>query len=110
MGRLQRLRSGDIRLVLVIGKRGMVLVRGGSSGKKQKQQVESEEAKAKKKNGGGGGTQLGKYELGKTLGEGNFGKVKYARDLNSGQPFAVKILEKNRIFDLKITDQASPNL
>ncbi|KAI5651007.1 hypothetical protein M9H77_37012 [Catharanthus roseus] len=83
----------------------MVLVRGGSSGKKQKQQVESEEAKAKKKNGGGGGTQLGKYELGKTLGEGNFGKVKYARDLNSGQPFAVKILEKNRIFDLKITDQ-----
>ncbi|KAL0368135.1 UNVERIFIED_CONTAM: CBL-interacting serine/threonine-protein kinase [Sesamum calycinum] len=51
------------------------------------------------------GMRLGKYELGRTLGEGNFGKVKYARNLESGQPFAIKILEKNRILDLKITDQ-----
>lgn len=49
--------------------------------------------------------RLGKYELGRTLGEGNFGKVKFAKDLNSGDSFAVKILEKNRIIDLKITDQ-----
>uniref|UniRef100_A0A169WUJ1 non-specific serine/threonine protein kinase n=1 Tax=Daucus carota subsp. sativus TaxID=79200 RepID=A0A169WUJ1_DAUCS len=46
-----------------------------------------------------------KYELGRTLGEGNFGKVKFARNLDSGHPFAVKILEKQRIIDLKITDQ-----
>ncbi|CAK9165370.1 unnamed protein product, partial [Ilex paraguariensis] len=51
------------------------------------------------------GMQLGKYEIGRTLGEGNFGKVKYAKNLGTGQPFAVKILEKNRIIDLKITDQ-----
>ncbi|KAI3459159.1 hypothetical protein Pfo_015822 [Paulownia fortunei] len=51
------------------------------------------------------GMRLGKYELGRTLGEGNFGKVKYARNLESGQPYAIKILEKNRILDLKITDQ-----
>ncbi|KAJ4836012.1 CBL-interacting serine/threonine-protein kinase 1 [Turnera subulata] len=51
------------------------------------------------------GMRLGKYELGRTLGEGNFGKVKFAQNLDSGQPFAVKILEKNRILDLKITDQ-----
>ncbi|KAK4856175.1 hypothetical protein QYF36_014840 [Acer negundo] len=49
--------------------------------------------------------QLGKYQLGRILGEGNFGKVKLAKNLDSGQYFAVKILEKNRIIDLKITDQ-----
>ncbi|PQQ00251.1 CBL-interacting serine/threonine-protein kinase [Prunus yedoensis var. nudiflora] len=51
------------------------------------------------------GMRLGKYELGRTLGEGNFGKVKFAKNVDSGQPFAVKILEKTRIIDLKITDQ-----
>ncbi|KAF8387732.1 hypothetical protein HHK36_026386 [Tetracentron sinense] len=51
------------------------------------------------------GMRLGKYELGRTLGEGNFGKVKYAQNLDSGQGFAVKILEKNRVFELNITDQ-----
>lgn len=51
------------------------------------------------------GMRLGKYELGKTLGEGNFGKVKFAKDVGSGQPFAVKILEKKRITDLNIADQ-----
>ncbi|XP_021640216.2 CBL-interacting serine/threonine-protein kinase 17 isoform X2 [Hevea brasiliensis] len=49
--------------------------------------------------------RLGKYELGRTLGEGNFGKVKLAKNIESGQPFAVKILEKNRIIHLNITDQ-----
>lgn len=53
------------------------------------------------------GSRLANYELGKTLGEGNFGKVKYARDVRSGRSFAIKILEKNRILDLKITDQVS---
>ncbi|PKI76437.1 hypothetical protein CRG98_003157 [Punica granatum] len=49
--------------------------------------------------------RLGKYEVGRTLGEGNFGKVKYARDVESGKGFAVKIIEKNRIINLKITYQ-----
>ncbi|XP_068660617.1 CBL-interacting protein kinase 1-like [Aristolochia californica] len=51
------------------------------------------------------GMRLGKYELGQTLGEGNFGKVKYAKNLESGKGFAVKILEKKRILELKIDDQ-----
>ncbi|XP_051137044.1 CBL-interacting serine/threonine-protein kinase 1 [Andrographis paniculata] len=51
------------------------------------------------------GMRLGKYALGRTLGEGNFGKVKYAKNSESGQPFAIKILEKYRILDLKITEQ-----
>ncbi|KAJ8747620.1 hypothetical protein K2173_014435 [Erythroxylum novogranatense] len=51
------------------------------------------------------GMRLGKYELGRTLGEGNFGKVKLAKNIDSGLPFAVKILEKKRIIDLKTTHQ-----
>lgn len=53
------------------------------------------------------GMRLGKYEVGRTLGEGNFGKVKYAKNIETGQPFAVKILEKNKIIDLNITDQVN---
>ncbi|KAJ9546324.1 hypothetical protein OSB04_018867 [Centaurea solstitialis] len=49
--------------------------------------------------------QLGKYEIGRTLGEGNFGKVKYAKDTHTGHPFAVKILEKTRIKNLNFSDQ-----
>ncbi|KAK8471023.1 hypothetical protein PHAVU_003G121600 [Phaseolus vulgaris] len=49
--------------------------------------------------------RLGKYELGRTLGEGNFGKVKFAKHTDSGQPFAVKIIEKNKIIHLNITNQ-----
>ncbi|XP_039135977.1 CBL-interacting protein kinase 1-like isoform X1 [Dioscorea cayenensis subsp. rotundata] len=51
------------------------------------------------------GLRLGKYELGKTLGEGNFGKVKYARCVNTGRNFAVKILDVRLILSLKIADQ-----
>ena len=53
----------------------------------------------------GQGMRLGKYELGKTLGEGNFGKVKLARDTHSGKLFAVKILDKSKIIDLNNIDQ-----
>nr|XP_043640071.1 CBL-interacting serine/threonine-protein kinase 1-like [Erigeron canadensis] len=49
--------------------------------------------------------QIGKYEIGRTLGEGNFGKVKYAKDVQTGHPFAVKILEKTRIKNLNFSDQ-----
>ncbi|RVX21775.1 CBL-interacting serine/threonine-protein kinase 1 [Vitis vinifera] len=72
----------------------------GCLGGGKRQYMWRKEEKRKKK-----GMQLGKYELGRTLGEGNFGKVKYAKDIESGQGFAVKILEKKRILDLKIADQ-----
>lgn len=49
--------------------------------------------------------RVGKYEIGRTLGEGNFGKVKYARNVDTGGHYAVKILDKSRIIDLHITDQ-----
>ncbi|KAJ6794313.1 CBL-interacting protein kinase 1-like [Iris pallida] len=49
--------------------------------------------------------RLGKYEIGRTLGEGNFGKVKLARHVDSGRSFAVKILDRERILALKIHEQ-----
>lgn len=49
--------------------------------------------------------QLGKYELGKTLGQGNFGKVIFAKNSETGQPFAVKVLDKSKIIHRNSTDQ-----
>ncbi|KAK8914083.1 CBL-interacting protein kinase 21 [Platanthera zijinensis] len=51
------------------------------------------------------GMKQGKYELGRTLGEGNFAKVKLAKRVDTGEAFAVKILDRKRILDLKIHDQ-----
>ena len=41
--------------------------------------------------------KVGKYEIGRTLGEGTFGKVKFARDTRSGKGVAIKILDKESI-------------
>jgi len=49
--------------------------------------------------------RIGKYELGQTLGEGNFAKVKYAIDVETRKSYAVKILDKDRVFHYKIVEQ-----
>lgn len=41
--------------------------------------------------------RLGKYELGKTLGTGNFSKVKLARDVTTGKEWAVKVIDKQQL-------------
>lgn len=41
--------------------------------------------------------RVGKYEIGKTLGEGTFGKVKYAVNTETGEKVAIKILDKEKI-------------
>ncbi|KAJ0978730.1 hypothetical protein J5N97_014204 [Dioscorea zingiberensis] len=51
------------------------------------------------------GARLGKYEIGRTLGEGSFGKVKLARRVDTLRPFAVKILDLHHILSLKMADQ-----
>eukprot|EP00002_Diphylleia_rotans_P009563 TRINITY_DN19953_c0_g1_i1.p1 TRINITY_DN19953_c0_g1~~TRINITY_DN19953_c0_g1_i1.p1 ORF type:complete len:430 (-),score=116.06 TRINITY_DN19953_c0_g1_i1:259-1548(-) len=38
--------------------------------------------------------RVGKYHLGKTLGEGTFGKVKQATDSETGKKFAVKVIDR----------------
>lgn len=41
--------------------------------------------------------KVGKYEIGRTLGEGTFGKVKYAVNTETGKGVAIKILDKEKI-------------
>ena len=40
---------------------------------------------------------MGKFEIGKTLGEGTFGKVKFAVNPETGEKVAIKILDKEKI-------------
>jgi hypothetical protein len=48
---------------------------------------------------------MGKYEMGRRLGEGHFGKVKLARHAETGRAFAIKILDRQRILAMKIDEQ-----
>ncbi|TYZ60485.1 hypothetical protein PybrP1_007050 [[Pythium] brassicae (nom. inval.)] len=41
--------------------------------------------------------KVGKYEIGKTLGEGTFGKVKYAINTETDERVAIKVLDKEKI-------------
>ena len=41
--------------------------------------------------------KVGKYELGRTLGEGTFGKVKYAHHCETNEAVAIKVLDKEKI-------------
>ncbi|KAL6838547.1 hypothetical protein ACP4OV_031603 [Aristida adscensionis] len=44
----------------------------------------------------GGGLLLGRYELGRLLGHGNFAKVYHARHADSGETVAIKVLDKEK--------------
>ncbi|KAM7259825.1 hypothetical protein ACFE04_015566 [Oxalis oulophora] len=54
---------------------------------------------------GVGRTRVGKYELGRTLGEGNFAKVKFAKNLENGENVAIKILDKDKVLKHKMITQ-----
>lgn len=50
---------------------------------------------------------IGNYVMGQTLGKGTFGKVKYATHKPTGQPVAIKILEKDKIVDVADVERVS---
>lgn len=52
-------------------------------------------------------TRVGKYELGRTLGEGTFAKVKYARNVDTGESVAIKVLDKEKILKHKMVEQVT---
>uniref|UniRef100_A0A5B6Z4M5 non-specific serine/threonine protein kinase n=1 Tax=Davidia involucrata TaxID=16924 RepID=A0A5B6Z4M5_DAVIN len=54
---------------------------------------------------GSGRTRVGKYELGRTLGEGTFAKVKFARNVETGENVAIKILDKGKVLKHKMFGQ-----
>jgi len=50
---------------------------------------------------------IGNYVLGKTIGEGTFGKVKLGTHLLTGEKVAIKILEKDRITDVSDVERVA---
>ena len=65
---------------------------------KDKRQLMSINSKEVETIGGKSGSKnVGHYILGKTIGQGTFGKVKLGSHILSGEQVAVKILEKDRI-------------
>lgn len=54
---------------------------------------------------GGGRTKVGRYELGRTLGEGSFAKVKFAKNSETGENVAIKIIDKEKVLKHKMIGQ-----
>uniref|UniRef100_A0A1J3FTX8 non-specific serine/threonine protein kinase n=1 Tax=Noccaea caerulescens TaxID=107243 RepID=A0A1J3FTX8_NOCCA len=50
-------------------------------------------------------TRVGNYEMGRTLGEGSFAKVKYARNTVTGDLAAIKILDRDKVFRHNMVEQ-----
>ncbi|KAF5805003.1 putative protein kinase CAMK-CAMKL-CHK1 family [Helianthus annuus] len=51
------------------------------------------------------GVLLGKYELGRQLGHGTFAKVYHARNLKTGKSVAMKMVGKEKVIKVGMTDQ-----
>lgn len=48
---------------------------------------------------------VGKYELGRTIGEGTFAKVRFAKNTETGEHVAIKILDKEKVLKHKLVEQ-----
>nr|QND78266.1 calcineurin B-like protein-interacting protein kinase 9 [Nitraria tangutorum] len=49
-------------------------------------------------------TRVGKYEIGRTIGEGSFAKVKFAK-IETGEFFAIKVLDRDQVLRHKMVEQ-----
>ncbi|XP_019417722.1 PREDICTED: CBL-interacting serine/threonine-protein kinase 8 [Lupinus angustifolius] len=49
--------------------------------------------------------KVGKYEIGRTIGEGTFAKVKFAQNTETGESVAMKVLDRSTILKHKMVDQ-----
>lgn len=49
--------------------------------------------------------RVGKYDVGRTIGEGTFAKVKFGRNSETGEPVALKILDKDKVLQHKMAEQ-----
>ncbi|XP_062188284.1 CBL-interacting protein kinase 31-like isoform X2 [Phragmites australis] len=49
--------------------------------------------------------RVGKYELGRTIGEGTFAKVRFAKNMETGDHVAIKILDKAKVQKHKLVEQ-----
>lgn len=48
---------------------------------------------------------MSRYELGRMLGQGTFGKVYHAKNIASGQSVAIKIIDKEKVLKVGMIDQ-----
>ncbi|XP_062202270.1 CBL-interacting protein kinase 15-like [Phragmites australis] len=53
----------------------------------------------------GGKIVMERYELGRLLGKGTFGKVHYARNLESNRSVAIKMLDKEKVLKVGLSEQ-----
>lgn len=53
--------------------------------------------------------KVGKYQVGRTIGEGTFAKVKFAQNTETGQSVAMKIMAKSTILKHRMVDQVLPS-
>ncbi|KAG4932458.1 hypothetical protein JHK87_046460 [Glycine soja] len=51
--------------------------------------------------------KIGKYQLGRTIGEGTFSKVKLAVNGNNGQKVAIKVIDKHMVLENNLKNQAN---
>lgn len=51
--------------------------------------------------------RVGKYEVGRTIGEGTFAKVKFAKNSETGEHVAIKILDKDKVLKHKMAEQVT---
>ncbi|KAG9157020.1 hypothetical protein Leryth_009053 [Lithospermum erythrorhizon] len=49
--------------------------------------------------------KIGKYEIGRTIGEGTFAKVKFAKNSETQEPVALKIMDKDKVLKHKMAEQ-----
>ncbi|CAH9094414.1 unnamed protein product [Cuscuta epithymum] len=49
--------------------------------------------------------RVDKYEVGRTIGEGTFAKVKFGKNSETGDPVALKILDKDKVLKHKMAEQ-----
>ena len=54
-----------------------------------------------------GKTRVGRYELGRTLGEGTFAKVKFAQNTETGESVAMKVLDRSSILKHRMAEQVT---
>ncbi|TXG61246.1 hypothetical protein EZV62_012609 [Acer yangbiense] len=52
-----------------------------------------------------GTKKVGKYEVGRTIGEGTFAKVKFAQNRETGESVAMKVMAKTTVLKHKMVDQ-----
>lgn len=48
---------------------------------------------------------LGKYELGRAIGQGTFAKVRFAKNMETGDHVAIKILDKAKVQKHRLVEQ-----